>query len=125
MRKLLFLALLVPFAAHAQSYVVTTPIPFSGQGVMSVTTASQAVATANVTKAPNSIGFPVTVLPVGVLRVKAAAAISVCWQGGTCTATNGELLAAGESRIVALQAFSTTPPTMIAVTGTVAVEVEW
>lgn len=109
--------------------VYTATPPFSGQGVMSVTAASQQVATGNVTKAPNSVAFPTGDLPNNLLRVKvqpgAAASVSVCWFGGTATATNGELLAAGESRIVALPAFATTPPTMFAVTGTVAVEIEW
>lgn len=128
-RILLLLALFgVPIAANAQVNYPLSP-PFAGQGIMSVTTASQAVASANVTKAPNSIGFPSSVLPLGVLRVKiqagAAASVSVCWQGGTCTAANGELMAADESRIVTLSTFSANPPTMIAASGTVSVEVEW
>ena len=109
--------------------IYTAAPPFSGQGVMSVTTTSQVVSSANVTLAPNSIAFPAAGLPIELLRVKlqpgASANLSVCWRGGTATATNGELLSADESRIVALPAFATNPPTMISVSGTVAVEVEW
>ena len=129
MKRLALLLTLAPFAAHAQMYQVTIPPPFIGQGTMSVTTSSQAVSSANVTKAPNSGAFPTSVLPLGVLRIKQQAGTSgnlaVCWQGGTCTTSVGELLTADESRIVTLPVFSANPPTLIASTGTITVEVEW
>ena len=129
MKRILPLLLLFGSAAHAQPYQVPGAFPFSGQGTMSVTTASQAVTSANVTKAPNSSAFPTSGLPLGVLRLKmqagASGQLAVCWQGGTCTTSVGELLAADESRIVTLPVFSANPPTLIASTGTIAVEVEW
>lgn len=124
------IALLLTVAhAHAQQAFIA-PVPFAGQGIMTVTSASQAVSVANVTTAPNSSVFPPSnaPLPTGLMRVKlqftATANLTVCWRGGTCTATNGEVLAPGESRVVAVPTFSINPVTMFA-SSSVSVEVEW
>lgn len=122
-------ALMFPIAASAQTLIA--PVPFAGQGTMTVTTASQTVSGANVTlTTANSVAFPPTgvSLPTGMLRVKlqvgASGNLTVCWRGGTCTATNGEVLAAGEARTVSLPSFAGLPPTMFG-SASVAVELEW
>lgn len=131
MKWILPLLLLAPLSAHAQMYQVEIPPAFTGQGVMSVTTASKVLNAANVTTSPNGGTFPAAsaALPLGVMRIHVYAGgsgqLSICWQGGTCTATNGELFAADDVRVVSLYAFATNPPTMIASTGTITVEVEW
>lgn len=116
-------------AAHAQFFQNIIPPPLPGQAVMSVGQSSTAVVSGNVTLAPNSRPFPASVLPTGTLRLKAQISnsgnLSVCWRGGNCSATNGELLAAGESRVVALPDFAANPPTLYCVTGTCVAEIEW
>ena len=128
-RSIVFLGLFAPCIAMAQSIIL--PPAVSGQGTMSVGTTSTAVSSANITLAPNSGGFPGKNLPAGYIRVKlqstATANITVCWLGGTCTATNGEVLAPGESTTKGLQFLNLSgqTPTIIAASGTQPVEVEW
>ena len=104
------------------------PTALSGQATMAVSTTSTAVSSENVTLAPNST-FPSGALPSGVLSVKLQATatgnISVCWRGGTCTASTGVILAPGESVTKTLPAFSTLPPSIISVSGSQPVELEW
>jgi hypothetical protein len=128
MRRLWLLAfLLLPGETMAQNWIA--PPPFSGQGTVSVTTASKAISAANVTATTNSSAFPASRLPNAVLRVKNGGAVTayICWLGGTCTSAVGEPIAAGEAitkRLGALN-LSTTPPTAIAASSTVTLEIEW
>lgn len=123
----LLLFLLLPGGALAQTWVA--PPPLSGQGTVSVTTASKAISSANVAATTNSPAFPASRLPNALLRVKNAGAVSayICWLGGICTSSNGEPIAAGEAitkRLGALN-LSSTPPTAIAASSTVTLEIEW
>lgn len=121
-------ALLWIGAAHAQTKIF--PPPIVGQAVMSATTTSAAINSANVTLSPGSSGFPPGNLPNSYLRIKVLASqtgtVAVCWFGGTCSGTTGEVIAVGEAVQKGISwNIATQPPTIIALTGTVIVEVEW
>lgn len=126
-RVLFFLALCLPGLAWGQQ--PSLPTPLHGCGTMSVTTASQAVTTANITLCPNSPAFPAG--PLGVpLRIEvqqnSSVGAYVCWLGGTCT-TVGEFTAPGVSNVKGVQFLNiaTQPPTIITATGTAVIYVEW
>lgn len=128
-RALCIIGMFLPCAAMAQAVIL--PPAVSGQGTMSVGTTSTAVTTANLTLAPNSGSFPGKNLPTGYIRIKlqgtATANVTVCWLGGICTATNGEVLMPGESSTKGLQFLNlgAQTPTIISASGTQPVEVEW
>lgn len=75
------------------------PPPLTGQGYLTVSTASVATSTASL--APNSPAYPTT-LPNGYLMVKlnitATGVLYVCWGGGACSTTVGEAISNGESQ---------------------------
>ena len=125
------LALLLPGVALAQPAVThIAPAPFAGQGIMTATTTSQSMVAANVTTSPGSAAFPPAgaSLPVQhqlFVANQGAANVSLCWHGGTATATNCYVLAAGASRTIELPDFGLVRPSIIAASGTVAVELEW
>lgn len=103
-----------------------SPVMLANQGIMSVGQTSTSIATAHVTMTAGALG---TTLPTALLRVKAQAGntgnVSVCWYGGVCTATNGELLSAGQDRLVRLGTFVASPPTVFCTTGTCGIEIEF
>lgn len=130
LRPFLLLGLLLAsaFPARAQSSYIL-PLPFGGQGTISIGASSTPVIAASITlTGANSSNFPAANSPLptsGLLRVKPqGGAVTVCWQGGTCTVTNGEVLQSGESRTIALPQFSKNPVTMFAAS-TTSVELEW
>lgn len=129
-RRIFLLGILLAGAGPAvaqSSYIL--PLPFTGQGTISIGTTSTAVVAGSVvTTGSNSSAFPAagSSLPTsGLLRIKPqGGSVTVCWQGDSCTATSGEVLQSGESRTVALPQFAKTSVTMIAAS-TVSVELEW
>lgn len=131
MFRYLVVFLLLAGAARAQQFQNIVPPPYAAQGVMTgLTQSSVTISSGTVTMTKGS--FPSSVLPMmTTLRLKAQATntgnLSVCWYGtsGGCTATNGELLAPGESRIIALPTFASSPPQVFCVAGTCSVELEF
>lgn len=125
---LLFAAAPSADAAYVGQSVTASvqPMPFTGQGMMSIT-ASTAIAAANITLSPGSSAFPAasTPLPTGLIRIKPQAAVTFCQYGGPASATNCEMFAGGESRTIALSEFASKVPTLFPITGTVAIEIEW
>lgn len=142
------LLLMLPMVAHAQfpkplGPTTATPIflvdPISGattginptalanQGTLSVTQTAKVLSSANTAMTTGT--FPSGNLPTNTLRLKSqpdsGGYLSVCWYGAVCTATNGERIAAGESRTISLPSFATAPPQFYCVTGTCYVEIEW
>jgi hypothetical protein len=129
---LIVMAVLSGAAALAQqptSKVYTLPPPIIGQGNITASSTSTAI-NAAITLAPNSGAFPVGTL-INPLFVKvpasAAAGITICWQGGLCTAAKGEYISPSEQgqwRSLGTQNMTTNPPTFLS-TGTPTVTLEW
>jgi hypothetical protein len=115
-------------AARAQPANIQ-PAPLHGCGTIAVPTSSTAINSATITLCANAQVFPPGQLVVP-LKVKVQAlspsAVYLCKQGGTCS-TTGELVVAGESVTTNLNAqnIATQPPTIIGVTGTAIVYLEW
>ena len=78
--------------------------------------AATSTAVSTLTLAPNSAAFPST---MGVMLILNTGTnpTTICWFGGTCSATNGMVLVAGASRLVNLGA-ATTVPTAFSTSGT-------
>jgi hypothetical protein len=126
----LFVVVALLFATGAYAQTQVYPPPLSGLGTITATTSSQSINTANVTVSTNSGAFPSANLPRGYLRLKVlqsqAAAVTVCWLGGTCSALAGEVIAIGEAVTKSISwNIGTQPPTIISASGSVVVEVEW
>ena len=107
------------------------PAAFSALGIMSVAQASTAVVAANITSTKGTFAPASAALPTGLLRLKNAinsgGSLAVCWYGvtsGGCTASNGEVMALGESRVIALPNYAAAAALIYCLTGTCAVEVE-
>jgi hypothetical protein len=123
--------LLLPSLAFAQPAVThIAPLGTAGQGILTATTTSQSMVAANVTTSPGSVVFPAASAPLPnrdqlFIANQGAVNVSICWHGGTATATNCYVLAAGASRTVELPDFAAVRPSIIAASSTAAVELEW
>ena len=135
MRRILLAALCGLWAGPvwAQQQVAIYPPMFTGQGIMSMAQATTPVSASNVTLT-NTKGTPFPQYGSGVTwmvvknLITSGGNLNVCWSlptSGSCTATNGELLAPGESRTKALAFFYAAPPQVYCAAGTCSVEVEW
>lgn len=121
----------LPSLAFAQPVVThPAPMPTVGQGIMTAGASSLPIAAANVVLAPGSVAFPAANAPLPsrdqlFIANQGAAAVNICLHGGTATATNCYLLGAGASRTFELPDFAKVPPSVIATSGTVALDLEW
>jgi hypothetical protein len=127
MRYLILLALL-GFAPPAFAQTAIVPATIHGCGTVTATAASAAI-TAAVTLCPNSPPLPGGGSSTIALKVKvqgnATAGVYVCKFGGACT-TSGELLLAGESGTFGINRdINAGPPTVLAVSGSQPVYLEW
>lgn len=130
--RFLFAALLaapVPALAQSQGGGPIVPPRLTGQGVQTATGSSASINAANVAATGSSPAFP-TSLPNSFMTVKVqgnqAAGVAVCWIGGTCTTASGEIIEPGESATRNLfNTFGTATPTVISLSGSVIISVEW
>jgi hypothetical protein len=93
---------------------------------MSVTTTSAQIVAGNVTLCPGVTSFPLTSLGMTLTvanQPNSTASVYLCPFGGTC-ATTGQLLAAGSGVTKSLP-FASIPPTVVAVSGTQTIYLEW
>jgi hypothetical protein len=113
-----------PLAAEAQTAIM--PLNTQGCATMQLTTASKAISAANVTVLPNS-AYPGSNFGLS-FYVEADYSntqnIIFCPMGGTCSISAGVTMGAGGSRTMRIP-FVTTPPTVIAASGTQQVFVCW
>jgi hypothetical protein len=107
----------------------TMPATMNGYGVISVTTASIAINATNVTLGPNSLPFPTASVPFTLIvtpQANATGYVNYCPLGGTAVMGNGLILGPGQSATKSIGTnLATTPPTLIASTGTISCYIEW
>lgn len=130
LRYILPLLLLGAVPAFAQSYMAILPIAFNGQGVMSPSNTSTQIKASNITLVTNSSAFPASTRRELWLRVKmngtSTQLATFCWQGGTCVAGTGDVMGAGDIRMVSLLTWQTYTPTVIcAAASGCNIELEW
>ena len=115
--------LLFPVMARAQTIIY--PPPVSGQGTATIST-SAPLTSSNVTATTSSSAFPTgSGLPNNYLCITAESDVGVCWLGGTCTYATGLQVPPGQQVCRSLVSFKTTPPSVIAKTGSAVIELEW
>lgn len=124
MRRLIFAALLASLASRAIAETAIVPMIINGYGTLSVATSS--IPLSGLTAGPSSPAYPAG-QPLSVVTVRnsigSANTLYVCLFGGTCTASVGIPLAAGESKTWGIGG-KLTSPTVIS-GGTATAVVEW
>lgn len=124
-RIILALAIaLAPIAASAQTAI--TPTPSHGCATISVTTSSEVINSGNVTLCPGVLAFPASQSGLTMTIINESNStdyVVLCPFGGTCAAV-GLDIAPGGGKTMSVP-FITTPPTVIAHSGTQILYLEW